>query len=82
MKMKSTALMILSVALIFGFVAYGNSCSWCGWGYTNFAFHGYPTMPVVSYYPTHFSFFAAGGFNYPTHYYYQPSVTRFTFIDP
>ncbi len=82
-NMKHATLMVLSIALIFGFIAFGNYYGYNGWGYSNFAFHGYPNFPAVSYHPTYVNFYASSGY---AHYYapvtYTPSTFRFVFMDP
>ncbi len=80
--MKHAALMILSIALIFGFIAFGGSSSYGGFGNSYFAFQGYPNFPAVSYHPAYANFYASSGFVRTAPIFSTPSAFRFVFMDP
>ncbi len=80
--MKHAALMILSIALVFGFIAFGGSSSYGWYGNSYFAFQGYPNFPAVSYHPTYVNFYSSSGYARHSPAVYTPSYFRFVLLDP
>ena len=82
--MKSSKFLAVVFVLMFGFIAFGSSSSFGGFGGFSrsiFVFQGVPTFPAISWQPSFVSFTAIGGFA-PQPVFFAPSRFRFVFLDP